>query len=219
VLDALSERQRSALLRLGVRRRFARGEVVFHEGDPGDSLHVVTHGVFIARSSSTMGEVIAVNVFGPGDIFGEMVLLTPGARRSTTIVSHGHGATLMIARGSFEALRTSETNIDRVLLSVLAERNRNLTAHLVELLFTPVEQRVCRRLLAFARAAGVTSPEGWVCLNQADLAALAGTTRSTVNRVLRRAEDRGLVELARGRIRVVDEPALRRRAEAATWVG
>jgi CRP/FNR family cyclic AMP-dependent transcriptional regulator len=218
VLDALSERERSALLRLGVRRRFARGEVVFHEGDPGDSLHVVTHGAFIARSSSTMGEVIAVNVFGPGDIFGEMVLLTPGARRSATVVSHGHGATLMIARGSFEALRTSETNIDRVLLSVLAERNRNLTADLVELLFTPVEQRVCRRLLAFARAVGATSPEGWVCLNQADLAALAGTTRSTVNRVLRRAEDRGLVELARGRIRVVDEPALRRRAEAATWV-
>jgi CRP-like cAMP-binding protein len=61
--------------------------------------------------------------------------------------------------------------------------------------------------------------EGWVCLNQADLAVLAGTTRSTVNRVLRRAETAGLVELARGRIRVVDEPALRRRAEATTRAG
>ena len=219
MLDALSERERSALLRSAVRRRFARGEVVFHEGDPGDSLHVVTHGAFIARSASTMGEVIAVNVFGPGDIFGEMVLLTPGARRSATVVSHGAGATLMIARGSFEALRTSETNIDRVLLSLLAERNRALTAHLVELLFTPVEQRVCRQLLTFARAVGAASSEGWVCLNQADLAVLAGTTRSTVNRVLRRAETAGLVELARGRIRVVDEPALRRRAEATTRAG
>lgn len=214
MLDLLGERERSALLRVGLRRRFSRGEVVFHEGDPGDSLHIVTQGAFIARSSSTMGEVIAVNIFRKGDVFGEMVLLNPGARRSATVVSHGHGATLMITRANFETLRAADTSIDRVLLSVLAERNRALTAQLVELLFTPVEQRVCRRLLAFAEAVGALSTEGWATLNQTDLATLAGTTRSTVNRVLRRAQDRGLVELTRGRIRIVDEPALRRRAQA-----
>jgi len=219
VLDLLGEHERSALLRMGVRRRFSRGEVVFHEGDPGDSLHIVTRGAFIARSSSTTGEVVAVNVFTEGDIFGEMVLLNPGARRSATVVSHGHGATLMITRASFEALRASDTSVDRVLLSVLAERNRALTAQLVELLFTPVEQRVCRRLLAFSDAVGAVSSEGWVTLSQTDLATLAGTTRSTVNRVLRRAQDRGLVELARGRIRLVDEPALRRRAQATAPPG
>ena len=211
MLDLLDERQRSALLKVGVRRRFDRGEVVFHEGDPGDSLHIVTRGGFIARSSSTMGEVLAVNVFGVGDVFGEMVLLNPGAHRSATVVSHGRGATLMVGRGPFEALRAADANFDRVLLSVLAERNRALTAHVVELLFSPVDQRVCRRLLAFSEAVGAVS-DGWVILNQADLATLAGTTRSTVNRVLRRVEDQGLVELARGRIKVVDEPALRRYA-------
>jgi CRP-like cAMP-binding protein len=211
VLDLLDERQRSALLKVGVRRHFDRGEVVFHEGDPGDSLHIVTHGGFIARSSSTLGEVIAVNVFGVGDVFGEMVLLNPGAHRSATVVSHGRGATLMVSREPFEALRAADADVDRVLLSVLAERNRALTALVVELSFSPVDQRVCRRVLAFSEAVGVAS-NGWVTLNQADLATLAGTTRSTVNRVLRRVEDRGLVKLARGRIKVIDEPALRRHA-------
>jgi CRP-like cAMP-binding protein len=120
----------------------------------------------------------------------------------------------MIGRAHFEALRAGDTNVDRVLLSVLAERNRALTAQLVELLSTPVKQRVCRQLLAFSQAVAATSPAGWVTLNQADLATLAGTTRSTVNRVLRRAQDRGMVELARGRIHLVDEPALRLRAQA-----
>lgn len=212
MFDRLGERERNALVRLGIRRRFARGEVVFHEGDPGDALHVVTQGAFIARSSSTMGEVIAVNVFGPGDIFGEMVLLNPGATRSATVISHGRGATLMVGRGDFEALRAADPSVDRMLLSVLAERNRALTAQLVELLFAPVEQRVCRRLLAFARATGVPSVDGWVPLGQAELAILAGTTRSTVNRVLRHAEEAGLVELARGRVRVADEAGLRARA-------
>jgi CRP/FNR family transcriptional regulator, cyclic AMP receptor protein len=184
VLDLLGERERSAVIRAGVRRRFSRGEVVFHEGDPGDALHIVTRGAFIARSSSTMGEVIAVNIFGPGDVFGELALLNPGARRSATVVSHTDGSTLMIARADFEELRAAHTTIDRVLLSVLAQRNRALTAQLVELLFTPVDQRVCRRLLAFADAVGAGA-EGWVRINQTDLATMSGTTRSTVNRVLR----------------------------------
>jgi CRP-like cAMP-binding protein len=210
VLDLLTERERDAVLRTGIRRRFRRGEVVFHEGDPGDSMHIVTSGAFIARDSSTMGEVIAVNVFGVGDIFGEMVLLTPGARRSATVVSHGRGATLMVGRGDFDALMDDDGNLHRVLLSVLTERNRALTAQLVELLFTPVEQRVCIRLLAFARTVSSGADEGWVRLSQAELATLAGTTRSTVNRVLGRAREQGLVELARGRIRLVDEQALGR---------
>ncbi|HET6953165.1 MAG TPA: Crp/Fnr family transcriptional regulator [Acidimicrobiales bacterium] len=209
MFDLLDERERRALLQVGIRRRFSPGEVVFHEGDPGDALHFVTHGAFIARSSSTMGELIGVNVFGVGDVFGEMALLNSCRRRTATVVSHGRGATLMIARTSFDALRATHTNVDRVLVAVLAERNRSLTANLVELLFTPVEQRVCRQLLAFSRAVAPATPDGWVAIRQADLATLAGATRSTVNRVLRRAADRGLVELARGRIRLADEPALR----------
>jgi CRP/FNR family transcriptional regulator, cyclic AMP receptor protein len=208
VLDSLNERERAALLRVAVRRRFSPGEVVFHEGDPGDTLHIVTRGVFIARSSSTMGEMIAVNVHAEGDVFGELALLTADDRRSATVASVRHGATLMLSRGAFEDLRARVPEVDRFLLTVLAERTRTLTAHLVELLFTPVEQRVYRRLLAFSAAVGGEG-DGWVLLSQAQLATLAGTTRSTTNRVLRRAEQRGRVELARGRMRVVDDAGLR----------
>jgi CRP/FNR family cyclic AMP-dependent transcriptional regulator len=68
------------------------------------------------------------------------------------------------------------------------------------------------RLLGFSEAVSPKSRDGCVSLSQAELATLAGTTRSTVNRVLRRAEELGLVELARGRIRLADEPGLRHRA-------
>ena len=98
--------------------------------------------------------------------------------------------------------------MDRFLVSVLAERNRVLTSQIVELLYTPVEQRIHRRLLAFVDAVEPSDSNGWVALNQTDLATFAGTTRSTANRVLRRAERRGIVELGRGRIRVVDRDAL-----------
>ena len=53
---------------------------------------------------------------------------------------------------------------------------------------------------------------GWVRINQTELATLAGTTRSTANRVLRRAEEGGVLTLARGRVRILDVDELRRRA-------
>ena len=49
-------------------------------------------------------------------------------------------------------------------------------------------------------------------LIQEDLAALAGTSRATVNRVLRNASARGLVELQRGRTIVLDQEGLARLA-------
>jgi CRP-like cAMP-binding protein len=51
-----------------------------------------------------------------------------------------------------------------------------------------------------------------VALTQDDLASLAGTSRATVNRVLRQAEEAGAVSLSRGRIRVTDRAMLTKRA-------
>jgi CRP-like cAMP-binding protein len=219
MLDAIDPRERATLLQVGVRRRFGRGEVVFHEGDPGDALHVVTAGVFVARGSSTMGEVIAVNMFATGDVFGELVLLTPGARRSATVAALSASATLMIPQAHFEALRARVPSVDRILLSLLAERNRTLTDHLIELQFTPADQRVVRRLLDFHAMVARPEDGGWVRLNQTELATLAGTTRSTANRVLRAAAAKGQVELGRGRVRVVDVAGLRRRAGLTARTG
>ena len=33
-------------------RTFDKGDIVFHEGDPGDSLHIVRQGMFAIRSST-----------------------------------------------------------------------------------------------------------------------------------------------------------------------
>ena len=67
-----------------------------------------------------------------------------------------------------------------------------------------------RRLLAVAHQFG----EGGtvVTLTQDDLASMAGTTRPTANRVLKRAEADGLLRLSRGRIEILDADQLARRA-------
>jgi len=68
LLDALSDLQRQRLLASARLRRFARNEVLFHEGDPADSLHVITRGRIAVRVSSELGARVTVDVLSRDDI-------------------------------------------------------------------------------------------------------------------------------------------------------
>jgi CRP-like cAMP-binding protein len=72
----------------------------------------------------------------------------------------------------------------------------------------PVEQRVLRRLAELADVYGDGNGEVVIPLTQEELAGLAGTSRATVNEVLRAHQERGLVELRRGRTIVPDTAVL-----------
>ena len=61
-------------------RRFRRGEVIFHVGDPGDALFIIVSGeIKISLPSEAGDEAILVRL-RPGDVFGELSLLTGAAR-------------------------------------------------------------------------------------------------------------------------------------------
>ena len=85
---------------------------------------------------------------------------------------------------------------------------RRLSGLLVEALFLPVDQRVVRRLADLAEVYAADEATVDVPLRQDQLASLAGSTRSTTNRVLQQLVDESIVELARGRIVILDVAAL-----------
>ncbi len=214
LFEQLSVDERLEVMGHTTERQFARNEVVFHEGDPADSLHFVERGLFVARSASTLGHVLIVNVFPPGSVFGELALLQPDAYRSATVAALRPGRTRMLRRRELERLRGGSAGqaIDRYLLGALAQRNLALTTLVIELLFTPAVKRIQRELLRLDDVGIADDGDGWIRLSQDDLAMLTATTRATVNRVLRDLERRGVVELARGRSRVVDRASLARLA-------
>ena len=83
LLDMLGHDEQREVLAAARRRRFKRNEVVFHDGDPGDTLHLVVSGHFAIRITTPMGDQAMVRVFGPGDYFGELAMLSAGPRRGT----------------------------------------------------------------------------------------------------------------------------------------
>lgn len=199
----LPEAELRRLVSIARRRRFGRNEVVFHRGDPADTLHLVVRGYFIARIETPVGDVVGMSVHGPGDAFGELALLEIGEARSTTVGALADGETYAVHQSDFERLRQEYPEVNDVLTRLLAQRLRRTSELLAEALFVSAETRVLRRLSELASLYGSVVP-----LSQEVLAGLAGTSRATVNRVLRKEVERGTVTLGRGRISVLDAERL-----------
>jgi CRP-like cAMP-binding protein len=207
VLEALAQRLR--------RRRFRRSEVIFHQGDPGDSLHIVAAGSVKILLPSAEGDEAIIATLRPGDFFGELALLD-GAPRSATATALDQADTLVLPRPNFIELLDTLPGLRDALLAGLAHELRRLTGHVEELHFLDLAGRLAMRL---SRLASESSPgaTGEIKLDwpytQSDLAAMIGGTRQSVNRLLSELVDEGLIRIEPDALFITDLDELTRRAE------
>jgi len=208
LLAGVPEEEVQLVLSIARRRKFGRGEVVFHQEDPADTLHLIAKGRFVVRVTTALGDTAILSVLGPGEMFGELALLGgEDSRRSATVAALEAGETRSVHKIDFERLRSRNPQTANVLIAILAGQVERLSKNLVEALYVAADKRVLRRLVEIAEI----FDDGVVPITQEDLAGLAGTSRATVNRVLREEEERGTVKLGRGRTTVLDSEALARR--------
>ncbi|HEU6444894.1 MAG TPA: Crp/Fnr family transcriptional regulator [Gaiellaceae bacterium] len=195
------------LLSIARRRTFDRGEVVFHRGDPADCLHLIVSGRFAVGITTPLGATALLGVRGPGDAFGELALVADAEyHRSATVAALEPSETRSVLAGDFERLRREHPSVDGLLVRLLGERVRRLSEQVTEAYYLPAEKRVLRRLVELGELYG-----GCIPLPQEQLAELAGTSRATANRVLRDLQRRGVLELGRSSVVVVEPEELRRR--------
>jgi CRP-like cAMP-binding protein len=210
-LAALSDDDRQRVLAATRRCKFGRGEVLFHEGDLGDTFHLIDSGHVAIRTMTPNGDVVTLTVLGPGDCFGEQALLHPAQRRTGSAVALERAETLTLQRDEFTRLRTERPSVNEFFVDVLAGQVRRMTALLVDALYASVDTRVIRRLAALAEMYRL-SDATTIPLTQEDVATLAGVTRSTANRVLRRLASEGVIALSRGHIEILQPEELAQRA-------
>ena len=207
LLASLTAEDRRQVLSTARRRKFASGEVIVHEGDPGDAFHLIAKGRVGVRVTTPGGSVALVNVRDRGEAVGEQALIDPTARRSATVVALEPTETLSLTAEAFATLRRDHPGVDRLLVEVLSAEVRRLTGRLAEALYESAETRVLRRLAELDRMY-----DGDIPLTQDNVASMAGTTRPTANGVLRTLVHDGVVALRRSRIQVLDRPSLAARA-------
>ena len=212
VLASLPPHERDTLVARLRRRSYRRDEVIFHQGDPADTLHLIAAGHVSVRVTLRGGEFVVVAILGPGDAFGEIALVGSPHARGATIVALERCETLSLSRDEFHRLRTSYPGVDRFLVELLAARAERLNNYLLEALYVPAERRVLRRLLRLCELYTGDDQRIVIPVTQEMLASLAGTTRPTANQVLRRLVAGGIVAISRSQIVVLDRQSLHQRA-------
>jgi CRP/FNR family transcriptional regulator, cyclic AMP receptor protein len=206
--------ERLAILARQMRsRRFRNGETIFHQDDPGDSLHVVVEGaVKILLPSAEDGEPAIMATLNVGDFFGALALLD-GAPRSATAIALGRTETLVLRRETFLELIDQDPTLRRALLASLAREIRSITAHVQDLHFLDLPGRLVQRILR--EASGMTpAADDSVRLpwpyTQSELAGMIGGSRQSVNRLLADLVAQGLIEFQRDALVIPDRAALER---------
>jgi CRP/FNR family transcriptional regulator, cyclic AMP receptor protein len=212
LLDVLTETDRRELLTRAQRRRFARNEVLFHEGDPGDSLHLVSQGHVALRIQTPLGDVATMRIVRPGEFFGELAVVLPGPRNATAAALDSV-ETIAIDRELLPDLRAEHPQIEGLIVEALIIEIRRLAQQVVEAMYIPVDKRLWRRLEEMTAVFGADGkPATSVPITQELLAQLSGCTRSTANRVLRAGGKVGVIDIKRGHIEILDLDALQDRA-------
>jgi CRP/FNR family transcriptional regulator, cyclic AMP receptor protein len=217
VLRPLPDEDRKRLLRAARLNTYERRQVLVHEGAQSDDFHIMLEGRVAIRIHTASGDSAIVNILGPDDHFGEVSLLAepaPGAAyRTATVVALERVRTMSIPASVFHDLRERNPGLEQLVSSLLARRVNELSLQLREAMYDPLERRVVRRLSRLAATYGVDDGPVTIPLTQDELGQLVGGTRPSVNQALQPLVEAGLVRLARGRITITDQDALRRAAE------
>ena len=191
-----------------------RGDVLFHEGDSGDKLYVVTEGKVKLGRSSADGRENLLAIMGPGQMFGELSLFDPGPR-SATVTAVTDATFASLSHDDLLKWLEGRPQVARGLLSQLAGRLRKSNDVVADLVFSDVPGRVAKALLDLADRFGRTADDGVHVhhdLTQEELAQLVGASRETVNKALADFVHRGWIQLQGKSVVVLDEERLRRRA-------
>lgn len=185
------------------RRRFKRRDVIFHQGELGDTVHLIEKGRVLIEVALARGDVAALSVRRRGEIFGELAVVGSG-RRTARVTALEPTETLTLTQKELAEFRAENPAVDRCLVQVLAGKLIQSRAQMMDILFESVETRVMRVLVRLISAFDRGSLPIVLGIRQEDIAAMIGSSRQSVNQSLKRAESKGVVRLRRGQIEILD---------------
>ena len=210
VFAGLSEEDLTAVAEVSVSRRYEAGQVVFREGDGGDTCYIVRSGLARAVRQHSDGRSITLSHFGAGDIFGELAMFDEEPR-SATVDAIEEIEVVAIPGREMQRLMGEHPGIAVKLIAALAQRLRATNERLARQSFQTVQSRVAAvlaQMVEAARSGNEGESDVVIALTQADLAKLAGSSRESASRFLATLERSGVITQGRGRLTVHDPGAL-----------
>lgn len=207
----LSQDEIADLAERSVPRHFGSDQVIFHLGDPGGLLYIITDGKVKISNSTADGQEALLAILGTGDFFGELALLDDSPR-SATAEAIEPTETLTLHREEFVRFLHQNPDFAYHVMHTLAKRIRHLNDQISDVFFLDLNGRLARTLLNLAERHGRPLENGTlidISLTQTDLAEMTGATRVSINKTLGRFRRAKWVRLKGRHLILEDEQALR----------
>ena len=211
----LPDEMLAALAAVAVEQRYARGQIIFLEGEPCAGLQVIAEGDVKIFKLSPLGREQILHRLGPGDTFNDVAVLDGGGNPASS-AALTDAILCTIARADIQRLAHAHPALAWALIESIARRARHLVAMVEDLALRSVKERLARLLLTeAARTPAAGEIDRSQMVTQAEMAARLGTVREMIGRGLRDLADDGIISLDRHRIVITDPRAAggdRRRA-------
>jgi CRP-like cAMP-binding protein len=214
-MESLAEADRHALLDIGHKRRWERGELVIREGDRADSAIVFLAGLAKVHKNTSEGTEVVLGLCGPGDLLGEPSAV-PDAVRSAAVTALEDVQGLVLSVPDLRSFLARHPNAALALLDLALSRLYIADARRLEFASSESLARVTSRIVEladrFGRPLDASRVEVAMPFTQEELASWSASSRESTARALRTLRDLRLIETHRLRLTVLDLDRLRMHA-------
>ncbi len=187
-------------------RSYVKGQFLSLEGSPPKGLFAVLEGQVHLVAAMGTGDEALLHVGGPGFWFGEFGVLT-GNQTVVTVVAHTPVRALLLPKSQFDLIVEEDPRSFRYFAELVFERYAALVRAFADIQETTPDARLRRRLAALVQLQRADRPaDGHVTLGvtQTDLSRMIGVSRQTLNRLLGRLQQQGLIDVGFRKIVVAD---------------
>ncbi|EPX75962.1 Crp/Fnr family transcriptional regulator [Salipiger mucosus] len=203
LLEGSDEAGRRAFLDECDLRHFGDRSPVLTQGEPTDTLYLIVKGRIEVTYLDSEGNQSILHFAGSGEVVGEVEALSklPCAASCWALP----GTTVLAGSGELLVRHLLAPPLLASLAAILHDRLERGNRLKAADQFYSVDQRICIYLSHF-----LAVDTGEIGISQAYLAGAVGCARQTVNRKLGELREAGILDVNRGRIRLLDRGALER---------
>jgi CRP-like cAMP-binding protein len=192
-------------------KEIRRRQVLYLPGDPGTSVFFVNGGRVKISKVTPDGKELTLAYRGPGEIFGELVMVDGGPREEMAEATE-NALVSELDRVEFEKLVQREGIVGYRLTKIVAQRRRDVENKIEQLIFKDVNAKLAELLLKLANEYGIEDSRGTLVslkITHQEMANLIGSTRETVSLTLSQFKKRGLIHIDGRKVILADREGLR----------
>lgn len=193
LFSGLTDRELRQIESVSCEKSFLKDTVIISEGDDTSSLYIILKGRADALSMDPNGRQIILNVFRPGDYFGEISFID-AKPRSAAVITKEKSKLVVIKREAFLQIVSENPELMLNMMKGLVGKIRVATRQIEDLAFKDVYGRIARLLTELKNEDHAITEK----LTNTEIAFRVGASREMVSRIVSELKNGGYIEKNKG---------------------